>query len=163
MHQVYLLLGVNLGDRFLQMETALKEIELQIGRVIKSSSLYETAAWGVEDVPDYLNQVVLVDSSLEPLLVLKKIKKIEEKLGRTRNVKWESRLIDIDILYYDRLIMDTDKLTIPHPYLHFRKFTLVPLLEIDNDFLHPVLNKNHEELLLELNDHLEVKIVKPED
>lgn len=163
MHQVYLLLGVNLGDRFLQMKTALKEIELQIGRVIKSSSLYETAAWGVEDVPDYLNQVVLVDSSLEPLLVLKKIKKIEEKLGRTRNVKWESRLIDIDILYYDRLIMDTDKLTIPHPYLHFRKFTLVPLLEIDNDFLHPVLNKNHEELLLELNDHLEVKIIKPED
>lgn len=161
MHQVYLLLGVNLGNRFLQLKSAIQEIEVQIGEIVRSSSLYETAAWGVEDVPSYLNQVVVVNSSLEPSELLKVINGIEKKLGRTRSLKWESRLIDIDILYYDHLVMDTEKLTIPHPYLHFRKFTLVPLVEIDKDFLHPVLNKNHEELLLELNDNLEVKKIQP--
>lgn len=157
MHQVYLLLGANLGNRLLQLKTAKQEIEIQVGEIVKSSSLYETAAWGVEDVPNYLNQVVVVNSALEPNELLKVINEIEKKLGRTRNLRWESRVIDIDILYYDCLVMDTEKLTIPHPYLHFRKFTLVPLVEVDKDFVHPVLNKNHEELLLELNDNLEVK------
>lgn len=157
MFHVYLLLGANLGRRFDQMQSAFQEVEEQIGRVIRYSSLYETAAWGVEDGPDYLNQVLLIETSLEPLEVLEKVNLIEERLGRTRKLKWESRLIDIDILFYEDFLIESKKLTVPHPYLHLRKFTLVPLAEIAPNFIHPLLKKSSRELLEELRDDLEVK------
>lgn len=157
MYQVYLLLGANLGQPLEQMSVAFKEVEKQIGRIINHSSLYKTAAWGVESGPDYLNQVLLVETILEPVELLKIINKIETKLGRTRNLKWESRIIDIDILYYDDIVMDTEQLIIPHPYLHFRKFTLVPLVEIAPDLIHPIFNKTQQDLLKDLKDELEVK------
>lgn len=160
MFQVYLLLGANLGDRFNQMQLAFQEVEVRIGQVIQHSSLYETAAWGIEDGPDYLNQVLRVETPLAPFEVLKQIAEIETHLGRTRKLKWESRVIDIDILYYEDVVLDTPELSIPHPYLHFRKFTLVPLAEIAPDFVHPVFKKNNEKLLEELNDALEVKKVE---
>lgn len=159
MFQVYLLLGANLGDRFNQMQLAFQAVEVQIGQVIQHSSLYETAAWGMEDGPDYLNQVLKVETPLLPLEVLKQIAEIEAILGRTRTLKWESRVIDIDILYYDDLVLDTPALSLPHPYLHFRKFTLVPLVEIAPDFVHPIFKKSNDKLLQELNDTLEVKRV----
>ena len=112
---------------------------------------------GVESGPDYLNQVLFVETILEPVELLKIINKIETKLGRTRNLKWESRIIDIDILYYDDIVMDTEQLIIPHPYLHFRKFTLVPLVEIAPDLIHPIFNKTQQDLLKDLKDELEVK------
>lgn len=157
MFQVYLLLGANLGNRFEQMRLAFEEIEKQVGRVAQHSSLYETASWGVEDEPDYLNQVLLIETSLEPLEVLEKINGIEEQLGRTRKLKWESRLIDIDILFYEDLLIESLKLTVPHPYIQLRRFTLVPLVEIAPNFIHPLLRKSNKELLQELDDDLEVK------
>lgn len=157
MFQVYLLLGANLGKRFDQMQSAFQEVETQIGRIIRYSSLYETVAWGGEDGPDYLNQVLLIETSLKPREVLEKINLIEEQLGRIRKLKWESRLIDIDILFYEDMIIDCPNLVIPHPYLHLRKFTLVPLVEIAANFIHPLLRKSVKELLDELRDELEVK------
>jgi 2-amino-4-hydroxy-6-hydroxymethyldihydropteridine diphosphokinase len=157
MFQVYLLLGANLGERFDQMKSAFQEVEKQVGRILQYSSIYETAAWGMEDEPNYLNQVLLVETTLKPLEVLKQINKIEEQLGRVRNLKWESRIIDIDILFYENLLIDRPELTIPHPYLHLRKFTLIPLHEIAPDFMHPSLKKSTKELLNELQDGLDVR------
>lgn len=160
MYKVYLLLGANLGQPIKQLSAASEEVENQIGKIVDHSSLYETAAWGVEDGPNYLNQILLVETALEPFEILKIIAKIEEKLGRTRKLKWESRIIDIDILYYGDVVMDTEKLIIPHPYLHFRKFTLVPLVEIAPHLIHPIFNKTQEELLQELKDELEVRKIE---
>src|SRR5690554_4847302 len=157
MFQVYLLLGANLGERFDQMRSAFQKVEKQVGRIVQYSSLYETAVWGMEDQPNYLNQVLLVETTLEPLEVLKQINNIEEQLGRVRNLKWESRLIDIDILFYENFLIDIPELTIPHPYLHLRKFTLTPLYEIAPDFIHPGLKKSTKELLNELKDGLDVR------
>jgi 2-amino-4-hydroxy-6-hydroxymethyldihydropteridine diphosphokinase len=157
MFQVYLLLGANLGKRFDQMRAAFQEVGKQVGSIIHYSALYETAAWGVEDEPNYLNQVLLVETTLEPLVVLKRINKIEKKLGRVRNLKWESRLIDIDILFYDDLIINSSELIVPHPYLHLRRFTLIPLHEIAPDWIHPIFKKNTGELLKELKDELDVR------
>lgn len=157
MFHVYLLLGANLGMPFDQIRSAFEEIEKQVGRVIQYSSLYETAAWGGEEGPDYLNQVVLIETALKPLEVLEKINLIEEQLGRIRKLKWESRVIDIDILFYGDMIINRPNLVVPHPYLHLRKFTMVPLVEIAPNFIHPLLRKSSKELLDVLKDDLEVK------
>lgn len=157
MAQVFLLLGANLDNRFVQMEKAFNEIEKQIGEVTRYSSLYETAAWGKEDEPAYLNQVLLVETSLLPLEVLKEINGIENRLGRIRNLKWGSRTIDIDILFYDDEVIESERLMVPHPFLHQRKFALVPLNEIAPYLLHPVLKKRVSALLLEVEDDLLVR------
>jgi len=157
MSLVYLLLGANLGDRFSQMSRAFNEIDSQIGSVIKCSALYQTEAWGKEEEPPYLNQVVCLETKLALHDLLRTINQIEDKLGRTRKLKWESRLIDIDILFYDDVIVNDPDLIVPHPYIHKRKFTLVPLCEIAADLVHPVLKKSMEELLTDLDDPLSVK------
>ena len=151
-----ILLGANLGDRSLTLQRAIDLIAERIGPVVRQSGLYETAPWGITDQPAYLNQVLVVETNLEPEAVLARTQAIEQELGRVRLEKWGARVIDIDILYYDQLILQTDTLTIPHPYLHQRRFTLVPLAEIAPDFVHPALQKTTMTLLAECEDTSEV-------
>jgi 2-amino-4-hydroxy-6-hydroxymethyldihydropteridine diphosphokinase len=157
MIDVFLLLGGNLGDRHLFLQQAIKYIEHDIAPVVKASSVYETQSWGKTDAPDYLNQVIVVQTGLPAPAVLEKILNIERVLGRRREEKWGSRTIDIDILFYGHEIINHQDLHIPHPELHKRRFTLEPLAEIAPGLVHPVFNKSVLQLKDELNDSLIVK------
>lgn len=130
----------------------------QVGRVVSQSTLYETAPWGVTDQPAFLNQVLVVETTLGPEEVLVQTQAIEYELGRVRHEHWGARTIDIDLLYYDQLIWQTPTLTLPHPLLHQRRFTLVPLAEIAPDFIHPVLHKTTLDLLTDCDDTSAVTI-----
>lgn len=153
---LYLLLGANLNNRAQALRQATTLIAERIGEVVQQSGLYETAPWGITDQPAFLNQVLAVDTTLQPETVLAKTQEIEQELGRIRHQKWGARVIDLDILYYNQLILTTEALTIPHPHLHQRRFTLVPLAEIAPDFMHPVLLKTTVKLLAECADAGEV-------
>lgn len=157
MYITYLLLGGNLGDRRKYIALAIAEIEAKIGNITKRSSLYETASWGKHDQPDFFNQVIEVKTSLNPQELLSGILSIEAQLGRKRIEKWGSRIIDIDILLYQDQVINEPELIVPHPYLAFRRFCLMPLCEIAPEFIHPLLKKNIQELLIELSDDLFVK------
>ncbi len=154
---VFLLLGSNLGERATYLRTVNNYIENEIGPIIKFSSIFETQAWGKTDVPDYLNQVVAVETGLSAQTILERILNIESVLGRKREEKWGPRTIDIDILFYGQEIINEENLKVPHPELHKRKFTLAPLAEIAPNLVHPFFKKTILEIKNELNDNLIVK------
>ncbi len=156
MPKLYLLLGGNLGDRTVYLRQARESIGAQVGGITAASKLYETAAWGKTDQPNFLNQVLEVQTEQPPEQVLQTINHIEQELGRVRQEHWGARVIDIDILFYDQLVLQTQRLTIPHPQLHLRRFTLLPLAEIAPELMHPVLGKNIDQLLEDCPDELEV-------
>ena len=149
MSNVYLGLGTNLGDRKQNISKAIEAISLKMS-ISKQSSLYETTAWGYTNQPDFLNQVIQVETNMSPLRLLNFLKKTEVKLGRVENFRYGPRLIDIDILFYDDLIKTTSRLQIPHPRIPERAFVLVPLNEIAPGYVHPVLQKTIAELLTKL-------------
>lgn len=151
-NHVFLLLGTNLGDRVSNLKSARANIEALIGVITKSSSLYSTAPWGIANQPDFYNQVVELTTTLNPLEVLRAALAIEEQMGRVRKSKWGPRLIDIDLLFYDDKIIDSSDLTLPHPGIPNRNFTLQPLIEIAPDYIHPSLNKSLTILLQECDD-----------
>ncbi|HEV3223038.1 MAG TPA: 2-amino-4-hydroxy-6-hydroxymethyldihydropteridine diphosphokinase [Puia sp.] len=157
MNIAYLLTGGNEGDRFLHMQQARTNIELICGQLLQVSSLYETEPWGNTDQPDFLNQVILIDTKLSPEELLRAILSIEKKGGRKRTVKNAPRTIDIDILFYNDLILEKPGLSIPHPRIADRRFVLEPLNEISPEFIHPVIGKTIHRLLLECKDELAVK------
>lgn len=159
MPKLYLLLGGNLGDRTLYLEQAREKIASQVGVIDSTSKIYETAAWGKTDQPAFLNQVLEIKTTQLPEQVLHTINNIEQELGRERFEHWGSRVIDIDILFYDCLVLQTQRLTIPHPHLHTRRFTLAPLAEIAPAMVHPVLNKTILQLLEACDDELEVHVL----
>jgi len=159
MIDVFLLLGSNLGDRKWFLQQAINHIRGAVGPVVKTSSVYETQSWGKTDAPDYLNQVLQVQTALSAREVLTIILNIELLLGRKREEKWGSRTIDIDILFYGDALINEPELKIPHPELQKRRFTLEPLAEIAPDFVHPVIKKNILQLKNELIDKLVVKKV----
>ena len=157
MIDVFLLLGSNLGDREGYLQKATELIETELGKATQKSSIYETEAWGKTDEPNYLNQVVRIDTALPAREVLEKVLQIETKMGRIREEKWGSRIIDVDILFYGQDIINEPGLIVPHPQLHNRKFTLEPLSEMASDLQHPVLKKSIFQLKSELKDNLIVK------
>ncbi|MCC9166389.1 2-amino-4-hydroxy-6-hydroxymethyldihydropteridine diphosphokinase [Pontibacter harenae] len=162
MPKLYLLLGGNLGNRINYLKQARESIAAKVGQVVRISKLYETAAWGKADQPAFLNQVLEVQATQTPEQVLYIINGIELELGRVRHEHWGSRVIDIDILFYDELVQQTQRLTIPHPQLHHRRFTLMPLAEIAPELMHPVLDKSIVKLLASCEDSLEVKVIADE-
>lgn len=159
MNQVYLLLGSNLTDREDCLSRARVNIAKDIGDIVKSSAIYESEPWGFETDSNFLNQVLLVETMLDPSQLLASILKIEKYLGRKRNGQngYESRNIDIDILFYNHDIIDVPGLQIPHPRIQERLFTLIPVGEIDETFVHPLLQQTIQQLVLDCPDNGIVK------
>jgi 2-amino-4-hydroxy-6-hydroxymethyldihydropteridine diphosphokinase len=158
-NQVYLLLGGNQGDVRSIFSQTLELIHLSVGKVKTLSPVYRSEPWGFEASESFLNQVILVNTSLDPEDLLKEILDIERKMGRVRNHqndKYDSRPIDIDILFYNDNIITSENLIIPHPRLHLRNFTLVPLNDISPDFCHPVFKKTISDLVKTCDDKLGV-------
>ncbi|MCV9385705.1 2-amino-4-hydroxy-6-hydroxymethyldihydropteridine diphosphokinase [Reichenbachiella ulvae] len=157
MSTCYLLLGTNLGEKETNLRRAFESISTEIGPVITSSSIYFTSAWGKQDQDDFLNQVLKVETELPVIEVLRLCLTIEKEHGRVRYERWGTRLIDIDVLYFDDQVVNQSNLIIPHPEIQNRRFTLVPLVEIAADLVHPILQKTQSELLEICPDQLEVK------
>lgn len=157
MNKLYLLIGGNEGNRFSNLKQAVTNIEIFCGELLLQSSLYETDAWGKTDQHSFLNQALLIQTKLGASEMMKTVLKIEEKMGRKRTEKYGSRIIDIDILFFNREIISLPQLTIPHPEIQNRRFVLVPMNEIASSFIHPGLNRSISQLLDICPDHLRVK------
>ncbi len=145
-HQVYLALGTNLGDRLANLNAAIQALSPGV-RVLRQSSIYETPPWGFADQPDFLNQVLLAETNLFALDLLAYLKNLESRLGRQSTFKFGPRLIDIDILFYDELVMETSNLKIPHPRISERAFVLVPLADLAAELRHPISGEIVREML----------------
>lgn len=158
MSLVYLQLGSNLGDRLSVLNTAVSKISTQVGDLLLLSQIYQSSPWGVEGQGDFLNQVILIESSYSAKLILEIILNIEKELGRVRIEKWGERVIDIDILFYNDEIIEASDLCIPHKYISKRKFVLLPLNEIAPNFIHPKYDKTITQLLEECLDEESVMI-----
>jgi 2-amino-4-hydroxy-6-hydroxymethyldihydropteridine diphosphokinase len=157
MNKAILLIGGNLGDRTGHLREAVAQIDRQVGKVEKMSSLYETAAWGDVAQPDYLNQALLVSTGMDARTLLHTVLAIEHNIGRVRRQKWGARVIDIDIIFYNDMVINQPDLKIPHPQMPFRQFVLVPLKEILPDWEHPILLQSVSTLLENCTDQLPAK------
>jgi 2-amino-4-hydroxy-6-hydroxymethyldihydropteridine diphosphokinase len=164
MNFAYLLLGSNLDDRSASLQRAKEEISSGIGKITRQSSVYESEPWGFHSEQRFLNQVIRIETTFRPSRILEEILTIETKLGRYRTDDqfYTSRSIDIDILFYNDEIISEDKLTIPHPKIPERMFTLLPLSEIDKSIIHPGSRKSVADLLRECPDKLSVYPYQPE-
>jgi 2-amino-4-hydroxy-6-hydroxymethyldihydropteridine diphosphokinase len=147
---IYLALGSNLGDRFSNLQAAIAALPPAV-RLLAQSPVYETSPWGLTDQPAFLNMVIKGRTTLAPVDVLRQLKHLEVELGRLPAVRWGPRHIDIDLLFFDRLILDTPGLTLPHPRLHERAFVLIPLADLAPGFVHPLLGTSVRELLAGLD------------
>lgn len=153
----YLGLGSNKGDRIGYIESAVSEIiNVEKIELIKSSSIYETEPWGISDQNYYLNCIHQIQTSLNAETLFEELKNIEKKLGRKDNKKWYEREIDIDLLFYNREIINSTTMKIPHPQIENRRFVLVPMNEVAPEFVHPILNKSISQILNETSDRLSV-------
>ena len=157
MNKTYLLLGSNMGNSRQQLLQAIKLIKKKIGRVTRQSKLYATAAWGNTNQPDFLNQVIVVETTLAAAELIKNILSIETEMGRIRTVKNAPRIIDIDILFFNKEMIGEKDLIVPHPEIQNRRFVLVPLNELSPGLKHPVLKKTIHQLLEACTDTLDVK------
>jgi 2-amino-4-hydroxy-6-hydroxymethyldihydropteridine diphosphokinase len=160
MNLVYLSLGTNMGDRKLNIELAYAMITQSTGTIRQKSSLYETPPWGFESTSNFINTVVLLETYLDLEELFKKLKQIEKEIGRTKTANsttYEDRIIDIDILDFNGKISHSDELTVPHPRIEMRNFVLIPLAEIAPNWIHPLLKRPVNKLILNLNDQSKVE------
>ena len=157
MNKTYLLLGSNMGNSKIQLLRAIAFIEKKIGSIIRRSSLYSTAAWGNTNQPDFLNQVIVVETKRTAVETMQVILAIEKKMGRVRTVKNAPRIIDIDILFFNKEIIDEADLQVPHPQIQNRRFVLTPLNELSPNFKHPVRKRSVHYLFIHCPDKLNVK------
>lgn len=157
---IYLLLGSNQGNRIAFLQRAISLLKDQVGEIIQLSKVYETAPWGNQQQPSFLNQVLSLRTNLEPHTLLDRIQEIEASCGRQRSEHWGRRTMDIDLLFYDNLILnDSPQLVIPHPLIPQRRFVLIPLAEIAPSLIHPVLLQRIDSLLFDCPDELCVTVV----
>jgi 2-amino-4-hydroxy-6-hydroxymethyldihydropteridine diphosphokinase len=157
MNIAYLLIGGNLGNRSANLQKAMHLIEQNCGLVVQSSAIYETAAWGLTDQPAFYNQALKIHTNLPADSLMESLLLIEKEMGRIRTLKLGPRTIDLDILFYNQLVLNTEKLVLPHPALSQRRFVLKPLFEIAPNLIHPIFQKNIEQLLIECPDQLDVQ------
>ena len=160
---VLLLLGGNRGDRLYLLRQAREQLAQRAGKIVRQSALYESEAWGFVAPGRFINQVIEMETALSPLQLLSVTQQIERTLGREKSpgAGYASRTMDIDILFFGREIICTPELIIPHPHLHERRFTLLPLCEIMPEMEHPVLKKTVRALLQECADAGDVRIFSP--
>jgi len=160
-NRAYLLLGSNLGNSLLQLEKATRLISNEAGMLKRASSIYSTAAWGNNHQPDFLNQVLVIDTLLTAEKLMQTLLAIETKMGRIRTIKNEARTIDIDLLFYGKTVISSPSLTVPHPLIQERRFVLVPMNALSSGFIHPIFHKTIHQLLKECKDTLAVKKIQP--
>ncbi len=160
MHSLVLHTGTNIENRFAHLQKANFNLEQVVGPIVKQSHIYETAAWGNEDQNDFLNQALLLETKHSARRVMHEILTLEYKMGRNRTLKWQPRIIDVDIIFFDQEIIAKKALTVPHHLMQNRLFVLKPLLDIIPDFVHPLLNKSIRELFAECEDPLPVEVWK---
>ena len=158
MKAAYLLIGGNIGDRLAFMAAAKEKMKQKGIELIRQSSIYETAAWGITDQPSFLNQVLEIETSLTPQKLLSELLCIEQELGRTRAEKNGARTIDIDILYFENQIINKPGLSVPHDRISIRRFVLVPLSELIPDYIDPKTSKSIIDMLNDCEDTLEVAL-----
>ncbi len=150
-------MGSNMGVPQKQIANAKINITKHIGNILRLSAIYQTAAWGNTNQPDFLNQVIIIETTLNPTQTIRSILSIENKMGRMRSTKNAPRAIDIDILFFNKEIINSNELVVPHPQLQNRNFVLIPLNQLSPNLKHPVLNKTIHQLLLKCPDNLTVK------
>lgn len=163
MNHTYLITGGNIGDKKTNLKNAAGLIEKKIGHILKSSAIYETAAWGNTDQPSFYNQVHFVETALKPDELMFTILDIEKRMGRVRTTKNAARIIDIDILFFNDEIIETASVLVPHKEIPNRKFVLKPLLELAPDYIHPILKKTITQLEAETTDTLEAFPVRSQN
>ena len=158
MKAAYLLIGGNLGDRLAHLKAAREKIQQKGIKILRKSSVYETAAWGITDQPSFLNQVLEIETTESAIQLLEDLLSIEKSLGRVRAEKNGARTIDIDILYFENEIISLPGLNIPHQRIPIRKFVLIPLSELNPEYLDPKTEKTIAEMLKDCEDALTVNI-----
>ncbi len=157
MADLYLLNGSNIGDRLQNLKLAISLLSDFFGLPKKVSEIYETQAWGRENLQNFYNQAVCFSTNYQPLELLEIVKKIEKQIGSEHEERWAARMIDIDIIFIDDLIFKSDRLHIPHKLMHLRNFVLYPLSEIAPDYIHPQFELSVQQLLKNSTDNLLVE------